>query len=45
VYALLFNDSQNVHKVVAVDFTSLYDVLEAQLLISQQGSLLSSAIS
>ena len=44
-YALLFTDSQNVHKVVAVDFTSLYDVLQAQLLIPQHGSLLSSSIS
>jgi hypothetical protein len=31
--------------VVAVDFTSLYDVLQAQLLIPQQGSLLSSLVS
>jgi len=31
--------------VVAVDFTSLHDMLQAQLLIPQQGSLLSSSVS
>ena len=44
-YALLFTDSQNVRKVVVIDFTSLCDVLQAQLLILQQGSLLSSSVS
>ena len=44
-YALIFTDSQTVHRMVAVDFTSLIYMLQVQLLIPQHGSLLSSSIS